>query len=104
MNVGPAPARFKSERTGTDPWGHVPPGPTGSPAGVLEWGDGTAPRMGKKKDCFGQEDYVCMTPNCPYARECVKVVWEKRMSRVLSRKDAKPAPKRRSPGRVAASG
>jgi len=41
--------------------------------------------MGKKKDCFGREDYVCMTPNCPYARECIRVVWEKRMDRVLSK-------------------
>ena len=41
--------------------------------------------MGKKKDCFGQEDYVCMTPNCPYARDCIKVVWEKRMDKVLSK-------------------
>lgn len=41
--------------------------------------------MGKKKDCFGREDYVCMTPNCPYARECIRVVWEKRMDRVLAK-------------------
>lgn len=41
--------------------------------------------MGKKKDCFGREDYVCMTPNCPYARECIRVVWEKRLERSLAR-------------------
>ncbi len=57
--------------------------------------------MGKKKDCFGLEDYVCMTPNCPYARDCIKVVWDKRMQRVLTRKSSAPA-RRRSPGRVSA--
>ncbi|MHC4548902.1 MAG: hypothetical protein ACYTEZ_08995 [Planctomycetota bacterium] len=55
--------------------------------------------MGKKKDCFGLEDYLCMTPNCPYARECIRVVWEKRLERTLARKNLGPA-KRRSPGRV----
>ncbi|MGH7162003.1 MAG: hypothetical protein ACREID_00860 [Planctomycetota bacterium] len=55
--------------------------------------------MGKKKDCFGQEDYVCMTPNCPYARECIKAVWEKRLQRVLDRTN-KEAPKRRSRSRL----
>jgi len=59
--------------------------------------------MGKKKDCFGQEDYVCMTPNCPYAKECVKVVWEKRLERVLARKGRGAATTRRSPGRVTAT-
>jgi len=54
--------------------------------------------MGKKKDCFGQEDYVCMTPNCPYAKECIQVVWEKRLQRAMARRDTKPV-KRRSPGR-----
>jgi len=55
--------------------------------------------MGKKKDCFGVEDYVCMTPNCPYAKECIRAVWEKRMARVISRTNKQPA-KRRSPGRI----
>ncbi len=55
--------------------------------------------MGKKKDCFGVEDYVCMTANCPYAKECINEVWKKRMGRVMSRKTAAPK-KRRSPGRV----
>jgi hypothetical protein len=62
--------------------------------------------MGKKKDCFGQEDYVCMTPNCPYAKECVRAVWEKRLARVLARGQrggaAEPV-RRRSPGRVTAA-
>ena len=57
--------------------------------------------MGKKKDCFGVEDYVCMTPNCPYAKECIRAVWEKRLSRALAKDNKKPAPsRRRSPGRV----
>ncbi|MDH3590377.1 MAG: hypothetical protein OER88_00755 [Planctomycetota bacterium] len=59
--------------------------------------------MPKKKDCFGVEDYVCMTPNCPYARECIKVVWEKRLAKALDRGTQKPA-RRRSPGRVRATG
>ena len=59
--------------------------------------------MGKKKDCFGFEDYVCMTPNCPYARDCIKVVWEKRMQRVLTRKGSVSV-RRRSRGRVSAQG
>ncbi len=61
--------------------------------------------MPKKKDCFGVEDYVCMTPNCPYAKECIKVVWEKRLNRALSKSNkgnAAPAERRRSPGRVRA--
>lgn len=61
--------------------------------------------MGKKKDCFGLEDYVCMTPNCPYARDCIKVVWDKRMQRVLARKSrVTDDARRRSPGRVSAQG
>ena len=60
--------------------------------------------MGKKKDCFGLEDYVCMTPNCPYARDCIKVVWDKRMQRVLTRKSRVNDARRRSPGRVSAQG
>lgn len=60
--------------------------------------------MGKKKDCFGLEDYVCMTPNCPYARDCIKAVWDKRMQRVLTRKSRVTDTRRRSPGRVSAQG
>jgi hypothetical protein len=57
--------------------------------------------MGKKKDCFGVEDYVCMTPNCPYAKECIQAVWEKRLGRALAKKNKTVAPaRRRSPGRV----
>ena len=42
--------------------------------------------MAKKKDCFGSETYVCRTQNCPYVSECVQVVWEKKLKRIMSRK------------------
>ena len=42
--------------------------------------------MSKKKDCFGSETYVCRTRDCPYVSDCVTVVWEKKMRRVLARK------------------
>ena len=42
--------------------------------------------MSKKKDCFGSETYVCRTRDCPYVSDCVQVVWEKKMRRVLARK------------------
>ena len=42
--------------------------------------------MAKKKDCFGSETYVCMTRNCAYMSECVQVVWEKKLRRILARK------------------
>jgi hypothetical protein len=41
-----------------------------------------------KKDCFGSETYVCRTQNCAYMSECVKVVWEKKLRRILARKPA----------------
>ena len=43
--------------------------------------------MAKKKDCFGSETYVCRTKDCPYVTECVQVVWEKKLRRVLAQKD-----------------
>ena len=55
--------------------------------------------MGKKKDCFGQEDYTCMTPSCPYAKECIQAVWEKRLDRVMARRgkgESTSKPKRRT--------
>ena len=55
--------------------------------------------MGKKKDCFGQEDYVCMTPGCPYARDCIRVVWEKRLERVIARRNV-PEQQPRTRGRT----
>jgi hypothetical protein len=42
--------------------------------------------MSKKKDCFGSETYVCRTQNCPYMAECVQVVWEKKLRRILTRR------------------
>jgi hypothetical protein len=42
--------------------------------------------MSKKKDCFGSETYVCRTRDCPYVSDCVQVVWEKKMRRILARK------------------
>ena len=44
--------------------------------------------MAKKKDCFGSETYVCRTQNCAYMSECVKVVWEKKLRRILARRPA----------------
>lgn len=43
--------------------------------------------MSKKKDCFGSETYVCRTSDCPYMAECVQVVWDKKLRRVLSKQD-----------------
>jgi hypothetical protein len=42
--------------------------------------------MSKKKDCFGSETYVCRTRDCPYVSDCVQVVWEKKMRRIIARK------------------
>ena len=44
--------------------------------------------MAKKKDCFGSESYVCRTKDCPYMSECVQVVWEKKLRRIMARKNA----------------
>jgi hypothetical protein len=41
--------------------------------------------VGKKKWCFGREDFVCLTKDCPYMSDCIKVVWEKKVSRMLTR-------------------
>ena len=41
--------------------------------------------MGKKKWCFGREDFVCLTKDCPYMAECIQVVWEKKVSRMITR-------------------
>jgi hypothetical protein len=54
--------------------------------------------MSKKKDCFGSETYVCRTRDCPYVAECVQVVWEKKLRRVIARKEATAADLRRAPG------
>jgi hypothetical protein len=47
--------------------------------------------MSKKKDCFGSETYVCRTQDCPYMAECVQVVWDKKLRRVLAQKDGTAA-------------
>ncbi len=41
--------------------------------------------MGRKKACFGREDYVCLTKDCPYMNECIQAVWEKKVSGLLRR-------------------
>ena len=55
--------------------------------------------MAKKKDCFGSETYVCRTRDCPYMADCVQVVWEKKLRRVLADKDRK-VEARRNPGSI----
>ena len=41
--------------------------------------------MGKKKWCFGREDVICMTKDCKYMSECIQVVWERKMERLVDR-------------------
>jgi hypothetical protein len=41
--------------------------------------------MGRKKACFGREDHVCLTKDCPYMNECIQSVWEQKMSGMLRR-------------------
>ena len=57
--------------------------------------------MSKKKDCFGSETYVCMTRSCPYMSECVKVVWEKKLRRILARRPGAVGPRDPSALKVA---
>jgi hypothetical protein len=47
--------------------------------------------MSKKKDCFGSETYVCRTQDCPYMAECVQVVWDKKLRRIVAQKGAEGA-------------
>jgi hypothetical protein len=56
----------------------------------LRFAGSPATPMSKKKDCFGSETYVCRTTNCSYMSECVKVVWEKKLKRILARRPAAP--------------
>lgn len=61
--------------------------------------------MGRKKACFGREDYVCLTKKCPYISECIQAVWDKKVSGLMRKaredsavklaKDAKGARSRR---------
>ena len=39
--------------------------------------------MGRKKACFGREDYVCLTKTCPYISECIQAVWDKKVSGLM---------------------
>ena len=39
--------------------------------------------MGRKKACFGREDYVCLTKTCPYMNECIQAVWEKKVTGLM---------------------
>ena len=39
--------------------------------------------MGKKKWCFGREDVICMTKDCQYMSDCIQVVWQKKMDRLV---------------------
>jgi hypothetical protein len=41
--------------------------------------------MGKKKWCFGREDVICLTKDCPYMSECIQVVWQRKMSRLIGK-------------------
>jgi hypothetical protein len=47
--------------------------------------------MSRKKDCFGSETFVCRTKDCPYVAECVQVVWEKKLRRIVERKPGVPS-------------
>jgi hypothetical protein len=44
--------------------------------------------MGRKKACFGREDYVCLTKDCPYMNECIQAVWENKVTGMLNRSRA----------------
>ena len=41
--------------------------------------------MGKKKWCFGREDVICLTKDCKYMSDCIQVVWQKKMSRMIGK-------------------
>lgn len=41
--------------------------------------------MGKKKWCFGREDVICLTKDCPYMSDCIQVVWQRKMSRLIGK-------------------
>jgi hypothetical protein len=41
--------------------------------------------MGKKKWCFGREDVICLTKDCPYMSDCIQVVWRRKMSRMIGK-------------------
>lgn len=41
--------------------------------------------LDREIDCFGLKDHRCTTPNCPYARDCIKAVWDNQGRRVGSK-------------------
>ena len=41
--------------------------------------------MGKKKWCFGREDVICLTKDCPYMSDCIQVVWKRKMARLIGK-------------------
>jgi hypothetical protein len=46
---------------------------------------GRQPPMGKKKWCFGREDVICLTKDCPYMSDCIQVVWRRKMARLIGK-------------------
>ncbi len=48
--------------------------------------------MGKKKWCYGREDVICMTKDCPYMSDCIQVVWEQKMARLMDKGRDESAP------------
>jgi hypothetical protein len=57
--------------------------------------------MGKKKWCFGREDFTCLTKDCPYMTDCVRVVSEKRFGRIISGMESRRRKSELSPGLTA---
>jgi hypothetical protein len=55
--------------------------------------------MGKKKSCFGSETHVCMVKDCSYMSECIRLVWEKKMEKVLNRARERRGAREAEPGR-----
>jgi hypothetical protein len=47
--------------------------------------------MGKKKWCFGREDVICLTKDCPYMSECIQVVWRRKMARLIGKGESEGA-------------
>jgi hypothetical protein len=45
--------------------------------------------MGKKKWCFGREDVICLTKDCPYMSDCIQVVWQRKMTRLIGKGQVK---------------
>jgi hypothetical protein len=55
--------------------------------------------MGRKKACFGREDYVCLTKDCPYMNECIRAVWDNKVSGML-RKSRRKSSSASAPGKA----